>query len=138
MRGEPSCADSQRTEHEAPQPADRPVAVGDRHAHGVRREGKFTYGYESRSILASIAEPLMSFGREAKRRAKAAIAPLVFLTLASYFGWNAVQGNRGLVAYAQRQELLAQANADQAKAQTERDAWERRVAGLRSRHIDAD
>jgi cell division protein FtsB len=80
----------------------------------------------------------MSFGREAKRRAKAAIAPLVFLTLASYFGWNAVQGNRGLVAYAQRQELLAQANGDQAKAQTERDAWERRVAGLRSRHIDAD
>jgi cell division protein FtsB len=80
----------------------------------------------------------MSFGREAKRRAKAAIAPLVFLTLASYFGWNAVQGNRGLVAYAQRQELLVQANGDQAKAQTERDAWERRVAGLRSRHIDAD
>ena len=79
----------------------------------------------------------MAFGREVKRRAKAAIAPLVFLSLASYFGWNAVQGNRGLVAYAQRQELLAQANGDQAKAQTERDAWERRVAGLRSRHIDA-
>jgi cell division protein FtsB len=73
-----------------------------------------------------------------KRRAKAAIAPLIFLGLAGYFSWNAVQGNRGLVAYAQRQELLAQAQAEQAKAQAEHDAWERRVAGLRSQHINAD
>jgi cell division protein FtsB len=80
----------------------------------------------------------MTFGREVKQRAKAAIAPLIFLSLAGYFGWNAVQGNRGLVAYAQRQELLAQAQADQARAQAERDAWERRVAGLRSQHINAD
>jgi cell division protein FtsB len=63
---------------------------------------------------------------------------VIFLSLVGYFGWNAVQGNRGLVAYAQRQELLAQAQADQAKTQADRDAWERRVAGLRSRHIDAD
>ena len=80
----------------------------------------------------------MTFGREVKQRSKAAIAPLIFLSLAGYFGWNAVQGNRGLVAYAQRQELLAQAQADQARAQAERDAWERRVAGLRSQHINAD
>jgi cell division protein FtsB len=80
----------------------------------------------------------MAFGREVKQRAKAAIAPLIFLSLAGYFGWNAVQGNRGLVAYAQRQDLLAQAQADQARVQAERDAWERRVAGLRSQHINAD
>jgi cell division protein FtsB len=80
----------------------------------------------------------MPLGREIKRRLKAAVAPLIFLSLVGYFGWNAVQGNHGLVAYAQRQELLAQAQADQARAQTERDAWERRVAGLRARHIDAD
>jgi cell division protein FtsB len=73
-----------------------------------------------------------------KRRMKAAIAPLIFLSLAGYFSWNAVQGDRGLVAFAQRQDLLAQAQADQAKARTERDAWDRRAAGLRSRHIDAD
>ncbi len=80
----------------------------------------------------------MAFGRELKRRAKAAVAPLIFLTLVGYFGWNAVQGDRGLVAYAQRQELLAHAQADQAKVLAERDSWERRVSGLRSRHIDAD
>jgi cell division protein FtsB len=80
----------------------------------------------------------MAFGREVKRRAKASVAPVIFLALVGYFGWNAVQGNRGLVAYAERQELLAQAQADQARALADRDAWERRVAGLRSRHIDAD
>ena len=80
----------------------------------------------------------MAFGNEMKRRAKATVAPLIFLSLAGYFSWNAVQGDRGLVAFAQRQELLTQAQADQAKAKTERDAWERRAAGLRPRHIDAD
>ncbi len=78
------------------------------------------------------------FGREIKRRLKAVVAPLIFLSLVGYFGWNAVQGDRGLVAYAQRKELLAQARDDQAKAQLEVEAWERRVSGLRSRHIDAD
>ena len=80
----------------------------------------------------------MSLGREMRRRLKAAIAPLIFLALVGYFGWNATQGNRGLVAYAQREELLTQAQADQTKALAERDAWERRVAGLRSNHLDAD
>jgi len=80
----------------------------------------------------------MPLGREIKRKGKAAIAPLIFLALVGYFALNSVQGDHGLVAYAQRQQLLAQAQADQAKAQAERDGWERRVSGLRSRHIDAD
>src|SRR5215510_5748791 len=80
----------------------------------------------------------MPLGRDIKRRLKAAVAPLIFLTLVGYFGWNAVQGNRGLVAYAQRQQLLTQAQADQTRALEERDMWQRRVAGLRARHIDAD
>jgi cell division protein FtsB len=80
----------------------------------------------------------MPLGREIKRRAKAAIAPLIFLALVGYFAWSATQGNHGLVAYAERQQLLAQAQAEQAKAQTERDAWARRVAGLRPNHLDAD
>lgn len=80
----------------------------------------------------------MSFGRELKHRAKAVVAPLIFLSVVAYFGWNVVKGDHGLVAYAQRQALLAQAQADQAKAQAERDAWELRVSGLRSSHIDAD
>ena len=80
----------------------------------------------------------MQLGREIKRRLKAAIAPLIFLSLVGYFGWNAVQGNHGLVAYAQRQQLLAQAQADQAQTQADKDAWDLRVSALRSRHLDAD
>jgi cell division protein FtsB len=80
----------------------------------------------------------MAFAREIKRRLKAVVAPVFFLSLVGYFGWNATQGNHGLVAYAQRQELLAQAQAAQGRAQADVEAWERRVAGLRARHIDAD
>jgi cell division protein FtsB len=80
----------------------------------------------------------MPLGREIKRRLKAAVPPLIFLSLVGYFGWNAVQGNRGLVAYAERQDLLVQARAEQARALAERDSWQRRVAGLRARNIDAD
>jgi cell division protein FtsB len=80
----------------------------------------------------------MSFGRELKRRARIMIAPAVFLSITSYFGWNATQGDRGLVAYAQRQELLHQVLADQAAAKAERDGWETRVSGLRASHLNPD
>jgi cell division protein FtsB len=80
----------------------------------------------------------MAIGREMKRRAKAAVAPLLFLSVVGYFGWNVVQGDHGLRAYAQRETFLAQAQVEQAKAQAELDAWKLRVTGLRSRHLDAD
>ncbi|HEY1410659.1 MAG TPA: septum formation initiator family protein [Rhodopila sp.] len=80
----------------------------------------------------------MSFGRELKRRARIMIAPAVFLTITGYFGWNATQGDRGLVAYTQRQELLRQVLADEAAAKAERDGWQTRVSGLRASHLDPD
>jgi cell division protein FtsB len=80
----------------------------------------------------------MSFGRALKRKVKAAIAPVIFLSLVGYFGWNATHGDRGLMAYSQRQALLKEAQDDLAQAQAERDTWERRVAGLRANHIDPD
>ncbi|WP_158921653.1 septum formation initiator family protein [Acidisphaera sp. S103] len=80
----------------------------------------------------------MSFGRELKRRARLMIAPAIFLAITGYFGWNATQGAHGLVAYAQRQDLLKQVLADQDTAKTERDGWETRVSGLRASHLDPD
>ncbi len=80
----------------------------------------------------------MSLGRELKRRARIMIAPAIFLVITAYFGWNATQGDRGLVAYAQRQDLLRQVSDDKTAAKVERDAWETRVAGLRARHLDPD
>jgi cell division protein FtsB len=80
----------------------------------------------------------MAFARELKRKARATVAPLVFLSLVGYFGWNATHGDRGLVAYSQRQALLKEAQADLGRAEAERAGWERRLAGLRNNHIDRD
>ena len=80
----------------------------------------------------------MQFGREVRRRARAAIAPVVFLAVAGYFGWSAARGGHGLVAYAQRQALLTQAQSDLARLQARQADWERRVAALRTDHLDPD
>ena len=80
----------------------------------------------------------MAFVREVKRKARAAVPPMVFLSLVAYFGWNAIQGDRGLLASAQRQEVLKARKLELARAETERDAWERRVAALRDNRIDRD
>lgn len=80
----------------------------------------------------------MAFAREVKRKAKAAVAPLFFLSLILYFGWNATKGDHGLVAYAQRQQLLKQAQDDLARVQAEKVGWEHKVAALRSNHLDTD
>lgn len=73
-----------------------------------------------------------------RRQARAVVAPAVFLGLAGYFGWNATQGTRGSQAYAVRQEQLRTVEAELLRATTERDMWERRVAGLRNQRLDPD
>ena len=80
----------------------------------------------------------MAIGRELKRRARTAVPPLVFLLLTGYFVWNATQGDRGLKAYAQRQQDYVAARADLARAEGELAAWERRVLSLRSNRLDVD
>ena len=80
----------------------------------------------------------MTIVRFAQRAAKAMLPPLLFLSLAGYFGWNAMRGEHGLRAYAMRQHQLVTARAEQKAAEEERNAWEVRVAGLRANHIDPD
>ena len=80
----------------------------------------------------------MSFARTIQRAAKAMVPPVLFLALTGYFGWNATRGDHGLTAYGQRQKQLVTAQASLASAEAERDAWEKRVAGLRANHIDPD
>ena len=80
----------------------------------------------------------MSLARAVKRKVKAALPPLLFLSLVGYFGWNATQGEHGLKSYRNRLVLLGQANAAEAAAVAERDAWTQRVSGLRDSGLDAD
>ncbi len=80
----------------------------------------------------------MSFGRELKRRCKMAVPPLVLLGIAGYFGWSATQGDRGLKMYAHQQDQLRLAQSELAKVEADKDAWERKVSGLRSARLDPD
>jgi cell division protein FtsB len=80
----------------------------------------------------------MSFARELKRRAKAAVPPLVLLAVAGYFGWSATQGDHGLQAYARQKDQLVLAQAELDRTNAELQTWERRVAGLRNTRLDPD
>ncbi len=80
----------------------------------------------------------MQIWRAIKRAVRAIVPPAFFLSLVAYFGWNVAHGDRGLLAYAQRQQMLATAQADLARAQAEQQVWQRRVDGLRPSHIDRD
>lgn len=77
-------------------------------------------------------------GREIRQRLKAVAWPTVFLGLVGYFAWHAMEGDRGIVAMQQRERLLAEARAELARVDAEREAWERRVAALRGPLLDAD
>jgi len=80
----------------------------------------------------------MDVVRAIRRQLRAAIAPAVFLGLVGYFGWNVTQGDRGLQAFAIRQEQLKIVQLDLQRVNQERDTLERRVAGLRPQRLDPD
>ena len=80
----------------------------------------------------------MNITRKLKWWARAAMPPLLFLSLVGYFLWQATQGERGLESYAVRQRDLVAAQAELLRAEQDVAGWERRVAGLRSSRIDRD
>jgi cell division protein FtsB len=80
----------------------------------------------------------MQIWRTLKRAVRAMIPPAFFLSLVAYFAWNVTHGDRGLVAYVQRQQMMFSVKADLARAQAEQATWEHKVAGLRATHIDRD
>jgi cell division protein FtsB len=73
-----------------------------------------------------------------KRILKGIFVPAVFLAVSGYFAWHAVHGERGLMAREKRQGDIAVARAELQRAEAERDAMERRVAGLRGDRLDRD
>jgi len=75
---------------------------------------------------------------EWKRRARAGIAPFIFLALTGYFILNALEGPHGLLEYVKDRTLLADAQKDYARARADRQRWAIRVAALRTDHLDAD
>ena len=80
----------------------------------------------------------MAIGRNWRNRAGGMVAPLLFLTVAAYFGWNATRGELGLKTYVQRQRDLEAAQATLARADAEVKVWEQQVRSLRSNRLDQD
>jgi cell division protein FtsB len=80
----------------------------------------------------------MSFATMMKRRLRAAIPPVIFLLLAVYFGYNAMHGDRGLVAQEQDKLDLAAAQAQLARADAEVAQWENKINGMGGRALDLD
>jgi cell division protein FtsB len=78
------------------------------------------------------------FRRELKRRAREAVLPVLFSALCGYFAWHSVHGGRGLIAHAERTQEIAAAREELRRAEAERDAMERRVAGMRGDRLDRD
>ena len=73
-----------------------------------------------------------------KRILKGVLVPAVFLAVSGYFAWHAVHGERGLMARDKRHGDIVAARAALQQAEAERDAMERRVAGLRGDRLDRD
>jgi cell division protein FtsB len=73
-----------------------------------------------------------------KRILKGVLVPSVFLAVSGYFAWHAVHGERGLNAREKREADITAARSELRRAEAERDAMERRVAGLRGDRLDRD
>ena len=73
-----------------------------------------------------------------RRQVKASAMPAILLALTGIFAWQATQGDHGLIMKSRRDTQLAQAKANYAASQIERDTWERKVAGLTPTHLDRD
>ncbi len=73
-----------------------------------------------------------------RRAALHLIAPLLGGLLLVYFGYHAVQGDRGLFSYLRLERELAKADLTAELIRADRDLLERRVALMRRAALDGD
>ena len=80
----------------------------------------------------------MSLVYEIRRRARHAALPLFCALAIGYFGYHAVQGDRGVVAWLKLSHEIAKTTAELEAAQAERQAIERRASLLKPDALDRD
>jgi len=80
----------------------------------------------------------MAVLHEIKDRARLIALPVAVFCLVAYFGYHAVQGERGLLAWLTVNKELAQARATQTALAERRANLERRVILLRPDSLDRD
>lgn len=80
----------------------------------------------------------MALLMEIRRRARHVAGPMLMVSVAAYFGYHAVQGDRGLIAWWQVMQELKAANATYARIHAQREALDHRVALLGNEKLDPD
>lgn len=75
---------------------------------------------------------------EIRRRVRQVLGPVLAAAIVGYFGYHAVEGKRGLIAWWQVTQQIKRAKATLARTGAEREDLERRVSLLRSEHLDPD
>jgi len=75
---------------------------------------------------------------EIRRRVRAAVVPAVCALVLGYFGYHAIEGDRGLVAWSNLVREVRSAQQSLATVREERRRLEHRVSLLDERHLDLD
>ena len=75
---------------------------------------------------------------EFRLRARHVIAPVIGICMASYFGYHAVQGDRGMIAWNDLRHQLEEARFIAAEVNAHRRSLERQVALLNPKSLDPD
>ena len=76
--------------------------------------------------------------RELGRRARHVVSPVLGLSLAGYFAYHLVEGDRGFLAWRQMAEHLRVETARLAALRAEREALARHDSDLKPDHLDPD
>ena len=89
-----------------------------------------------------IAAHAQDIGRKARQavslRASQIFVPLMGAAMLTYFGYHAVQGDRGLIAWWNLRYEIDKADAQLSVVSAEKQALERRVTLLRPQSLDTD
>lgn len=80
----------------------------------------------------------MVIGKEIRRKLPQVLAPLFGAATMAYFGYHAVQGDRGLIAWWNLRYEIEKANFELAEVTAERQALEHKVGLLRPESLDRD
>jgi len=80
----------------------------------------------------------MAIGHILRRRARHVLVPMLGALLLAYFGYHAIEGDRGLLAYLRLTQEIKKAEISRDLIQADRVQIERRVALLRPDGVDPD
>ncbi len=80
----------------------------------------------------------MSFARDIRRQARQVVAPVLGISLLTYFAYHAIQGERGLFAWIALNQQLKQTHALADAVAAQRGELENRVQRLSSASLDPD